>query len=75
MTYRWREHCGPNEDTSLGYRSQGELDAWAAHDPLLVARRRLLAASTLARADIDAMEAEIAAETDTAFERARQAPN
>ena len=74
MTYRWREHCGPNEDINLGYRGQAEFDAWAAHDPVTIARRRLLAAGTLGEADIDAMEAEIASETDTAFERARQAP-
>lgn len=74
MTYRWREHCGPNEDTHLGYRSQAEFDAWAAHDPLVVAQGRLLADGTITAADLAAMEAEIAAETDTAFDLAIQAP-
>ena len=23
-TYRWREHVGPNRDTSLGYRTEDE---------------------------------------------------
>lgn len=27
-TYRWLEHCGPNDDDSLGYRPQGELNEW-----------------------------------------------
>lgn len=74
MTYRWREHCGPNEDVSLGYRSQTEFDAWTAHDPLMIARDRLLGEGGLTEADIAAMETEIAAETGTAFERAIQAP-
>lgn len=33
-TYRWREHCGPNFDNDLGYRSPGEFEAWKAKDPL-----------------------------------------
>lgn len=74
MTYRWREHCGPNDDVGLGYRSRAEFDAWAAHDPLVVARARLLAEGVLTERDIGAMEADIAALTDAAFERAVQAP-
>ncbi len=23
-TYRWREHCGPNYDNNIGYRSEDE---------------------------------------------------
>lgn len=34
-TYRWREHCGPNYDNDLGYRSQSEFDEWVLRDPLL----------------------------------------
>ena len=33
-TYRWREHCGPNEDVHLGYRSRAELTAWQERCPL-----------------------------------------
>ena len=32
MTYRWREHVGPNADFDAGYRSQAELEPWAAAD-------------------------------------------
>ena len=74
MTYRWREHCGPNEDTALGYRSQEEFDAWSAHDPLVVASARMLADGVVTKTGIEAMEAEIANETDAAFDRAVQAP-
>ncbi|MDA8637322.1 thiamine pyrophosphate-dependent dehydrogenase E1 component subunit alpha [Rhodospirillales bacterium] len=27
-TYRWREHCGPNFDNHLGYRSEEEFKKW-----------------------------------------------
>ena len=33
-TYRYFEHCGPNEDINLGYRSAAELDAWHEKDPI-----------------------------------------
>ena len=33
-TYRWLEHCGPNDDDSLGYRPRGELNEWVARCPL-----------------------------------------
>jgi len=32
MTYRWRDHVGPNEDRQLKYRPNGELDEWIAND-------------------------------------------
>ncbi len=33
-TYRWLEHCGPNDDTSLGYRDEAEVNSWINRDPL-----------------------------------------
>ncbi|MDE0186948.1 MAG: thiamine pyrophosphate-dependent dehydrogenase E1 component subunit alpha [Candidatus Poribacteria bacterium] len=34
MTYRWREHVGPNEDFDAGYRSRSEAQPWFESDPL-----------------------------------------
>lgn len=34
MTYRWAEHCGPNDDDDLGYRPAGELNAWKNKCPI-----------------------------------------
>ena len=34
-TYRWREHCGPNFDDNLGYRSDAEVSAGLADCPIL----------------------------------------
>ena len=33
QTYRWREHCGPNYDDDLGYRSALEIKHWRKNDP------------------------------------------
>ena len=33
-TYRWREHCGPNFDNDIGYRTKEEFLEWKKKDPL-----------------------------------------
>ncbi len=33
-TYRWREHCGPNYDNNLGYRTEAEFLKWKDRDPI-----------------------------------------
>ena len=33
-TYRWREHCGPNYDNDIGYRSEEEFLEWKKRDPI-----------------------------------------
>ena len=33
-TYRFREHCGPNFDNNIGYRTKEEFNFWLKKDPL-----------------------------------------
>ena len=33
-TYRWLEHCGPNYDNNIGYRSVKEFDKWKKKCPI-----------------------------------------
>ncbi len=33
-TYRWREHCGPNYDNDIGYRTLAEFEDWKKQDPI-----------------------------------------
>jgi TPP-dependent pyruvate/acetoin dehydrogenase alpha subunit len=73
-TYRWREHCGPNYDNDIGYRSEAEFLQWKERDPIARYQSELLAAGVLARGDADAMQARIAAEVDAAFAFADAAP-
>ncbi|MEW5769668.1 MAG: thiamine pyrophosphate-dependent dehydrogenase E1 component subunit alpha [Pseudomonadota bacterium] len=72
-TYRWLEHCGPNDDDGLGYRPAGELAAWQARCPL-AAQARALRAAGVAEDWFAAVEAELTAEIEAAFAAARAAP-
>ena len=40
-TYRWLEHCGPNYDDHLGYRSKKEIDFWKGKDPIALLEKKL----------------------------------
>jgi len=42
-TYRWREHCGPNFDNDIGYRTVEEYEEWKKKDPIkyMVARHQV----------------------------------
>ena len=40
-TYRWREHCGPNYDNHLGYRSVKEFEKWKKNCPILQYEKKL----------------------------------
>lgn len=37
--YRWREHCGPNYDNNIGYRSHREFQKWKKRDPIIFANK------------------------------------
>ena len=39
--YRWREHCGPNFDNDIGYRTEKEFQIWKKYDPLLISNEVL----------------------------------
>lgn len=41
-TYRWREHCGPNYDNDLGYRSVEEYQAWVDRDSITSFKQQLI---------------------------------
>lgn len=69
-TYRWREHCGPDFDDALNYRSADEIDAGLARCPLAAFQNRLASAVADAATMIDHHEHEIAAEIDAAFAHA-----
>lgn len=74
MTYRWREHCGPNYDDQLGYRDDGEVEYWKARDPLTTLEARLLKQGALTAVQAAEKRAAIDAEIDGAFQRAKDGP-
>jgi pyruvate dehydrogenase E1 component alpha subunit len=73
-TYRWREHCGPNYDNTLGYRTVAEFESWKSRDPLGNLAARLESAGLLDAATRREIEREFAAEIAAAFEFAENAP-
>ena len=66
-TYRWREHCGPNFDDNLGYRSDAEVSAGLAECPILAHGHQLAAAQPGFSAIRARQEADICAEIEEAF--------
>jgi TPP-dependent pyruvate/acetoin dehydrogenase alpha subunit len=40
-TYRWLEHCGPNYDNDLKYRSEKEFNNWKKRDPIKILKQYL----------------------------------
>jgi TPP-dependent pyruvate/acetoin dehydrogenase alpha subunit len=68
MTYRWREHVGPNCDFQLGYRTESEAAPWVKDDQ--VARLGAMVPAAR-RAEI---EGEVAAEVAAAFAFAEESP-
>jgi pyruvate dehydrogenase E1 component alpha subunit len=73
-TYRWREHCGPNYDNDIGYRTEAEFAAWHARCPLALAEGRLESGGADIDAIRDAALRDIEAEIADAFDFARKSP-
>ena len=68
LTYRWKEHVGPNEDYHLGYRSKEEAEPWLVNDQV----KRL--AELTPAAERQRIEAEVEAEIQEAFAFAEGSP-
>ncbi len=68
MTYRVLEHCGPNPDFNLGFRSEAEVTAWKEKDPILRLEKQI---DPMFK---EAMKREYQTEIDSAMADARQAP-
>lgn len=67
-TYRLREHVGPKSDVGLGQRTQAELDAWLARDPLTMIAGQLPASAR------ERMEAAVVDEVADALRFAKESP-
>lgn len=73
-TYRWREHCGPNYDNDLGYRTESEFQQWKKHCPVEGLNKRLLEDGTLSNRDIEGMIRNLETEIEEAVTFARESP-
>lgn len=73
-TYRWLEHCGPNYDNDIGYRTESEFKEWRQHCPLEHLKDHLLNNEILLNKDIDDMAGKITVEIDNAISFAKKSP-
>ncbi len=68
LTYRWREHVGPNEDFHLGYRTREEAEPWIRNDQV----KRV--AEMLDPCQREQIEHEVEVEIREAFDFAEASP-
>jgi TPP-dependent pyruvate/acetoin dehydrogenase alpha subunit len=73
-TYRWREHCGPNFDNDIGYRSEQEFQDWKAMDPVERLKKKLLTEKLIKDEELTALTSGLQIEIDAAYDFARAAP-
>lgn len=73
-TYRFREHCGPNYDTDLGYRSVDEFETHLEKCPIKQTQKELIEEGALTEETIYMRWQEIEKEIDDAFTFAKESP-
>jgi pyruvate dehydrogenase E1 component alpha subunit len=71
VTYRLTGHTG---SADYSYMPEDELAAALARDPAPTFRRRLIESGEFTAAEVDAVDAEVAAAVDDAFEFAKASP-
>jgi pyruvate dehydrogenase E1 component alpha subunit len=74
LTYRWREHCGPNYDFDLGYRSKEEFLKWKKRCPLETLKKKLLDEGIITVDQINNMEKKVKIKIDEAVNFAKNSP-
>ncbi len=73
-TYRWREHCGPNFDNDLGYRTVEEYEEWRKLCPLEAFEKRYLASGAVAADELRRIAERIEREVADAVAFAKSSP-
>lgn len=74
ITYRWREHCGPNYDNHIGYRTEAEFLDWKKKDPISLYEQKLLAEKVLSPQQIADIDRDVEQEIKSAFAFAESSP-
>ncbi len=71
-TYRWLEHCGPNDDDYLNYRKQGELKSWKKNCPIERFKRDLKISKANLVKLLERIVSKVQIELDEAFLYAKE---
>lgn len=73
-TYRWREHCGPNYDNDIGYRTEEEFSHWKVHCPIENFRQKILQENIFSEKEFESLANNIRQEIEDAFTFAKNSP-
>ena len=73
-TYRWLEHCGPNDDDHLGYRKDKEVKKWKINCHIEKTKDYLLNNKLADEKEIQTVSLELDDEIEEAFEFAKTSP-
>ena len=73
-TYRWREHCGPNFDNDLGYRTIDEYEEWKSCDPIPHLFQELKSQNICDDSNLSKIEMKVKGLVDEAFAHAISSP-
>lgn len=73
-TYRWREHCGPNYDNQLGYRTEAEFEDWQRKCPIKLLEAQLVGRGLLNPEERKRMTRTIEEEIEDAVAFAKNSP-
>jgi pyruvate dehydrogenase E1 component alpha subunit len=68
-TFRRYEHCGPNLDDSLGYRSPSDIESYVNRDPVVIASKKCLESGTSEK-QLESLREHICGYIGTVFDRA-----
>jgi pyruvate dehydrogenase E1 component alpha subunit len=74
-TYRWREHCGPDFDNHLNYRSESEVETGMRDCPIERYKARLRGQAVDLEPLLSRLDAEISSEIEQAFAFSLTSPN
>lgn len=73
-TYRWREHCGPNYDNDLGYRTEAEFIEWRERCPVANYQASLIREGAISERELEEMIKHFHREIDEALIHAKTSP-
>lgn len=74
MTYRWRGHVGPREDTDVGVKRKDDLSKWKMRDPIKRLKEALINEKALSENDFSEMTNTINKDLDEQWSKALLAP-
>jgi TPP-dependent pyruvate/acetoin dehydrogenase alpha subunit len=74
QTYRWFEHCGPNKDDHLKYRSKAEVEFWKKKDPIKLLQNILFKKKLISENSLNILKEKIKKRVNEAFNYAQRSP-